>query len=272
LERNPAARIGELMRRIDTSLATEVRDVEHWSRAEVERLIELARKHELRFAPALVFLFSTACRRGEALGLTWEDVDFDRRTISIRRAITLGRVTTPKSGRGRIVAMPPALASELFDLLATRRQEALRLGWPQTPEWVFCSTTGTAWDGRNFSRDWERLRRRAQREGVRPLRLHATRHTWATLALQAGKSVRWAADQLGHADPAFTMRVYAHALREEETDLSFADFGGPGRPYTAPAESATADDDPQVREILGGPRGDRTHDQRVKSPVLYQLS
>src|SRR5262245_29169246 len=47
------------------------------------------------------------------------------------------------------------------------------------------------------------------------------------------KSVRWVADQLGHADPALTLRVYAHAMREEETDLSFAEFGGPGRPYTA---------------------------------------
>jgi hypothetical protein len=102
--------------------------------------------------------------------------------------------------------------------------------------------------------------------------MHATRHTWATLALQAGKSVRWVADQLGHADPAFTMRVYAHALREEETDLSFASFGDPKRPYTAPALSADPDDDTQLREVLGGPRGGRTHDQRVKSPVLYQLS
>ena len=57
------------------------------------------------------------------------------------------------------------------------------------------------------------------------------------------------ADVLGHADPALTLRIYAHAMREEETDLSFADFGaaggrtakrddvvreGPGRPYTAP--------------------------------------
>jgi hypothetical protein len=68
------------------------------------------------------------------------------------------------------------------------------------------------------------------------------------------------------------MRVYAHALRGEETDLSFADFGGTGRHYTAPALSADQDGDTQLREIIGGPRGGRTHDQRVKSPVLYQLS
>ena len=39
-----------------------------------------------------------------------------------------------------------------------------------------------------------------------------------------------------HADPALTLRVYAHAMLEEEVDLSFADFGSPGRPYTAPID------------------------------------
>jgi integrase len=43
--------------------------------------------------------------------------------------------------------------------------------------------------------------------------------------LAAGKSVRWVADQLGHASPMLTLRTYAHAIREEEADLSFADFG-----------------------------------------------
>jgi integrase len=84
-------------------------------------------------------------------------------------------------------------------------------------------------DPSNTSRVWGRVRRRAQAEGVRPLKLHAARHTWATRALRAGKSVRWVADQLGHADPTLTLRVYAHAMREEETDLSFAEFGGSKR-------------------------------------------
>ncbi len=74
------------------------------------------------------------------------------------------------------------------------------------------------------------------------LKLHCTRHTWASLALEAGKSIRWVADQLGHADPAMTLRVYAHVIPDEEPDLSFLDFGAsrgdPRRPYTAPAETA----------------------------------
>jgi integrase len=47
---------------------------------------------------------------------------------------------------------------------------------------------------------------------------------YASLALASGKSVRWVADQLGHASPTLTLKTYAHSIREEEADLSFADF------------------------------------------------
>jgi integrase len=113
--------------------------------------------------------------------------------------------------------MTEGLAEVLFDLLAARRRQALPRGGPEIPEWVFCSDAGTAFDERNFSREWYRLRRRAEKHGIRSLKLHATRHTWATLALQAGKSLRWVADQLGHADPGFTLRVHTHAMREDES-------------------------------------------------------
>lgn len=92
------------------------------------------------------------------------------------------------------------------------------------PGLVFGSEAGASLNERNVGRVWERVRRRAQKRGVRVLKLHCARHTWATLALRAGKSVRWVADQLGHFDPALTLRVYAHAMRDEEHDLSLADF------------------------------------------------
>jgi integrase len=75
-----------------------------------------------------------------------------------------------------------------------------------------------------------------QKQQVRPFKLHGTRHTYASLALAVGKSVRWVAEQLGHSNPELTLRTYAHVLRHEETDLSFADFGalanGAGRQQT----------------------------------------
>jgi integrase len=236
-------------------VASEVSEVQSWSRNEVQTLLDIARKHEPRFAPLLTLLCSTGLRRGEALGLQWTDVDFEGSILTVRRAVTLAGVTTPKSGRSRRVAMPVSLAADLMDLLTGRRREALKRGWPDVPQWVFCSEAGTQPDPSNVDRVWQRIRRRAGKKGVRPLKLHCARHTWATLALQAGKSVRWVAEQLGHSDPALTLRVYAHAMREEEQDLSFADFGGPGRPYTASDEGDEVDAARNVPEFLARREG-----------------
>jgi integrase len=169
-----------------------------------------------------------------------EDIDFDQGRISVRRALVRGQLTTPKNGKGRQIAMPPGLASALLDLVGTRRREAIQSGWPDIPQWVFCTKSGGQFDERNFSRTWQRVRRRAQKLGVRPLKLHSTRHTYASSALAAGKSLRWVADQLGHRNPEFTLRTYAHLMPQEENDLSFADFGGPGRPSPAPASEPAA--------------------------------
>ena len=242
VSRNPVSRLGELMRKVGDAAATQTEEVEHWSREEIEKLIATARETEPRFAPFLVLLFSTGMRRGEALGLQWGDVDFEGGLLTIRRAIVKEGVTTPKSGKARKVRMTPALVEELFGVLGERRREVLSRGWRDTPIWVFCSEAGTMPEPRNLERVWLRVRRRAHKQGVRPLKLHCTRHTWATMALQAGKSVRWVADALGHADPALTLRVYAHAMADEERDLSFAEFDDPRRPYTAPLlEERTAE-------------------------------
>jgi integrase len=155
--------------------------------------------------------------------------------------------------------MTESLTTELFELLAFRRRQVLARGWKDTPDWVFCSDVGSSIDPRNFSRIWERLRRRAQAEGIRPLKLHATRHTWASMALESGKNIRWVADQLGHADPALTLRVYSHVLKSEERDLSFAEFG-PKRPHTAPTKIEADERVAQPLEIDGGPPGTRTLD------------
>ena len=173
-------------------------------------------------------------RRGEALGLKWSDIDFDNRRITIRRSITSQGQTTPKTGKARHVVMTTVLAETLFDLLSERQRERIENGWSDTPEWVFCSEAGTPPEPRNIVRVWKRVRSRAEALGVRRLTLHSARHSWATWALQAGKNPKWVSDQLGHADPTTTLRHYAHAMPEDDEDLSFLELGGTRRHETAP--------------------------------------
>ncbi len=77
---------------------------------------------------------------------------------------------------------------------------------PAYPDgWVFTSRDGNQPLGETvFNRGWQRLRRGFANSGIRPLTLHSARHTWATLSLLAGKSIRWIAEKLGHSDPALS--------------------------------------------------------------------
>ncbi len=229
LDRNPCRNLGRLLNKVKRQQSDEVSRVDSWSREEVSALLKTAKREEPRFYPFLAFLVHTGCRKGEARALKWADVDWHTSRILIRRSVSRDQLSPPKSGKSRSVVLSPALAEILRELLKERRRGCLRRGWAEIPEWVFCSETGGILDGRNLIRTWHRVRRKAQKEGVRPLRLHDARHTFASLAMAAGKSVRWVASQLGHSNPELTLRVYAHALREEETDLSFLDFGGTRR-------------------------------------------
>ncbi len=229
IQRNPLENLGELMRRVDRRQAREVRQIDAWTREEVATLLNLSQENEPRFHPLLMFLLSTGCRKGEALGLQWQDVSLSEGRAWIRRAVVHGTPTTPKSGKARSVVLSPALVQTLRELREQRRREVMENGWKDVPDWVFCDENGGTLDERNLHRSWNRLRRRARNHDVRPLTLHCARHTFASLALASGKSIRWVASQLGHANPELTLRVYAHAMRSEEEDLSFLDFGSTKR-------------------------------------------
>ena len=134
---------------------------------------------ERRDLPAALLPVRDGAARARRSALRWEDVNLDARTVTIRRSLSRGEIGTPKSGRRRTVALSPGLASLLADLLETRRRQPSPR-WPEVPPWVFASREGTPLDEGNVTRTWDRVRRRAQALGVRPLRMHCARHTWAT--------------------------------------------------------------------------------------------
>ena len=119
--------------------------------------------------------------------------------------------------------------------------------------------------------------------GVSPLRLHSTRHTFASQALEAGKSIRFVADQLGHADPGFTLRIYAHWIRTDLVEMDFADFGEADsatpnvikRHYASPATDAAEQPKGAISQLVdaakesGDPGAIRTRDPQLRRLVLY---
>jgi hypothetical protein len=128
---------------------------------------------------------------------------------------------------------------------------------------------GSLLDERNVTRSWDRLRRRARKHNVRPPRLHDARHTFASLALTAGKSIPWVSGQPGHATPEITLRVYAHALHDDEPCFS-------NRQERPAVQTAVPEDRVERLVVPVLPRTSRLDELRVDAslcePLLNVLS
>lgn len=136
-------------------------------------------------------------RSGEIIGLQWGDVDAKCESVTIRRAVRLGREKSPKTAAGtRVVRLlPPAR-----DALAS-----LERGDPSQP--VFRNPrTGDSWhEAKALNREFARACRTAK---VRRRYVYQLRHTFATWALSSGENPAWIAKQMGHSDTAMLYRHY----------------------------------------------------------------
>lgn len=203
---NPAFRLGRHIRQGD-HVKPEIRP---FTREEAAQFLATAKEGAPREFPLFLTALRTGMRLGELLGLEWGDIDFAGRFIEVRRNRVAGRITTPKNGKGRRVDMSQQLTETLRGLLTARKEERLKRAWPDLPDCVFCTEAGTPLDGDN-------LRHRVfyktlEKSGLRRIRFHDLRHTFATLLIQNGESLAYIRDQLGHSSIQITVDTYGHLV------------------------------------------------------------
>src|SRR5215470_2208357 len=180
--------------------------------SEEERtLLETARTEFPRYYPLILCALRTGMRLGELIGLQWGDVDFEGHFIEVRRTVKDGgQVFPPKNGKIRRVDLSDQLAATLRQLLVDRKAETLRRGWPAVPEWVFCSDARTPLHKSDFERRvFHKLLAKA---GLRRIRFHDLRHTFASRLLQNSDSPVYVKEQLGHSSIKITVDVYGHLV------------------------------------------------------------
>lgn len=171
--------------------------------------------------PAFYLMLTLGLRRGEVLGLMWDDIDFEAAVLTVRRSLSetgqggsfaLKEVKTVASRR-RLYVPRDALA-----VLAEHRQRVLSL-FDACPALVFVSATGTPVDPNNLGRAFNTLCNVA---GVRHVRLHDLRHTYASLALRRGIPAEIVSEKLGHANVGFTLSVYRHLYDVERREATLS--------------------------------------------------
>ena len=202
---NPAAKTGKFVRQ-----RGQTRPASFLTRDEVRLFLDAVLQYYPAHYPLFLCLVRTGFRIGEALGLEWGDVDFNGRFIEVKRARVKGKITTTKNGKWRRVDMSLQLAEVLKTLRLERKKEALRQGRPDIGERVFCLDKGEALDVSNVrARVFHKCLEKA---GLRRVRLHDLRHSFASLLLAQGESLVYVKEQMGHSSIRVTVDVYGHLV------------------------------------------------------------
>jgi integrase len=202
LSANPAVRLGRLLKDRNQ---IEGRKADALTAAELSRLLATCREFEPRLFPFVLTLARAGLRLGEAVALRWGDIDFAGGFINVVRSISDRQETSPKSRKGRRVDMSRGLA----EILESESLKVRALG-ATGADWIFRDVRGGRLDAGNFrSRAWGSLLANA---GLRRVRIHDLRHTYATLLIQNGESLAYVRDQLGHSSIQITVDTYGHLV------------------------------------------------------------
>ncbi|KAA0086702.1 site-specific integrase [Mycolicibacterium sp. P9-64] len=195
-------------------VAVSHRSVATYTEAEVQALLKSSANDRLAHAWELALC---GLRRGEIAGLRWLDVDLDGRTVSIanNRVDAGGRAVEndPKSAMSRrTLPLPDRLVSVLKAAKARQAAERLSVGPSyRSGEYVVSNEVGDPYHPQVLSRYWQDAVKAAR---LRPIKLHAARHTAATAMHLAGVPIAVVAAWIGHKDASLTMRLYAHSQND----------------------------------------------------------
>jgi integrase len=175
-----------------------------WTREESDPYLAAILQGRPRWYPFFLTALRTGMRMGELAALRWEDVDLDRDRVNVRRSYSHGVETLPKGGCSRALPMSP----QLHSALAEHRQAS------GSSERVFLSDDGRLLDPNKVKHHhWFGIRA----AGVKRIRIHDLRHSFASQLVIAGVSLYKVQQLLGHQDIKTTMR-YAHLSPEAKAD------------------------------------------------------
>lgn len=197
-------------------------EIQPLSVEQVQQLLAASREH--RQEALFILALATGMRRGELLGLKWQDINFQTDTLQVRRILT--RVPTkvknpqgatyveaePKTEKGRrSILLPPFVVEALKQHRARQLEARLKAGaaW-QEHDYVFCTSVGTHL---HPTRDvLNQLKVLLAKAGLPAIRFHDLRHSSATMLLSMSVHPKIVQEILGHSQISMTLDTYSHVL------------------------------------------------------------
>jgi len=248
---NPAARLRRIFKRKKDRRA----GIAPLEREEVQHLLNTVNEKFPQVYPLILCAVRTGLRQGELIGLQWGDIDFHGGFLEVRRGVVLRQETTPKSHKIRRVDMSQQLQATLKKVKELRQLEAMAEGRELAP-WVFLAKGGNRWDDRHLRRVWVKC---LDGSGLRQVRFHDLRHTYASELAEQGAPPKYVQSQLGHSSIQVTMDIYSHLFERrnhewvnklDETTEEREGYGSGGGESATPAQPDLVKVEHQTHKLL----------------------
>lgn len=185
---------------------------------EVNRLFQVARGTPLELPVMLAAFYGL--RRSEVVGLKWDAIDFENKTIAIRHTVTacaekgrrieVAADTTKTASSRRALPLVPAFQTKLAALKEQQEKNRILCGRSYCTDYlgyVLVDAMGNRLKLSYISTAFPVL---LKRNGLRPIRFHDLRHSCASLLLKNGVPMKQIQEWLGHSDFSTTANIYAH--------------------------------------------------------------
>lgn len=200
------------------------KEMKFYDEPQVQQLLNTALTIGDPYYPIYYLAIHTGMRQGELLGLKWEDIDLNRRTLQVKRQCVRSRdygfkFSKPKSKSGVRTIILGQLAVEVLkvqQIHITEMQRKAKDEW-ESYDLVFPNLTGKPINNMHMRRRFYQLLKEA---GLPKIRFHDLRHTAATLMLNNGIPVIIVSRRLGHSKPSITLDVYGHLIPNKQEEVA----------------------------------------------------
>lgn len=202
----------------DTELPKyEAKEKQIWTDEQAAVFLSGSKKE--RLYPFYVLLIASGIRRGEGLGLSWDNVEFKNNTIKIKQTLSRGKkMGTPKTKKSiRAVALDDETMTVLKEHRKRQLEELMVLGVKNEHNLLFLTTKGTPYEPGNVLRDFKKLCNRLE---IPVIPLHNLRHLHVSWLIRAGVDIKTIQEREGHARAQITLDTYAHLFEEAKFEAA----------------------------------------------------
>ncbi|HGI6637523.1 TPA: tyrosine-type recombinase/integrase [Listeria monocytogenes] len=211
-----------------------------YNRREIEVLIDRIKILQKYQQVMIKLALYCGLRRGEVIGLTTKDMNYNKNTINVYRAVIKSasegiKLDETKNKRKRIVPAPAGLMEEIKELAKEKQKNKDKLGllWKGTKDLdgktvilIFSHDDGTPFTPASVTRMFNRFLEKEENNDLTKISFHDLRHSAASFLLEQGINVKVIQNILGHSDIKVTLNTYAHITEDgySEAAKTFDNF------------------------------------------------